>query len=140
RGPGLRGLRRARGPADRAPGSGEPQRRGRPDPAPPLRGDPPRPGLRRGPRRRPAGPGQARRGIEGRMPVTADLIREALADCDGSMRWQGPIDLRDARPASVVVPIVFSPEPSVVAVLRASHLADHAGEVGFPGVKPDPGD
>jgi 8-oxo-dGTP pyrophosphatase MutT (NUDIX family) len=50
------------------------------------------------------------------------------------------VDARHARPAAVVVPIVFDPEPAAIVVLRASHLHDHAGEVGFPGGKPDPGD
>ncbi len=74
------------------------------------------------------------------MSLTADLIREALADCDGSIRWEGTIDLRGARPAGVVVPIRFTPEPSVILVLRSAHLDDHAGEVGFPGGKPEPED
>lgn len=74
------------------------------------------------------------------MLLTVDLVREALADCDGSIRWEGTIDLSSARPAGVVVPLQFSPSPSVILVLRGAHLDDHAGEVGFPGGKPEPGD
>jgi 8-oxo-dGTP pyrophosphatase MutT (NUDIX family) len=44
------------------------------------------------------------------------------------------------RPAAVVVPIRLGPEPSVSFVLRSSHLSEHAGEVGFPGGKPEPGE
>lgn len=74
------------------------------------------------------------------MLLTADLIAEALADCDGAIRWQGPIDISRAKPAGVVVPILFGDEPAVVMVLRGAHLDDHAGEVGFPGGKPEPED
>ncbi len=44
------------------------------------------------------------------------------------------------RPAAVVVPLAFEPEPTVFAVLRAAGLRDHAGEVGYPGGKPEPAD
>lgn len=44
------------------------------------------------------------------------------------------------RPAAVCVPIAFEPEPVAFAVLRAASLRDHAGEVGFPGGKPEQGD
>jgi 8-oxo-dGTP pyrophosphatase MutT (NUDIX family) len=74
------------------------------------------------------------------MLVTAEVVRRALADCDGSVSWKGPIDVRDAKPAAVVVPLTFAPEPSVIVVLRGSQLKDHPGEVGFPGGKPEPGD
>ncbi|MGZ3423728.1 MAG: NUDIX hydrolase [Polyangiales bacterium] len=45
-------------------------------------------------------------------------------------------------PAAVAVPISFSPaHPGrVYAVLRGKQLRDHAGEVGFPGGKVEPGD
>ncbi len=43
-------------------------------------------------------------------------------------------------PAAVCVPVVFDPEPIVFAVLRSAELRDHAGEVGFPGGKPEEGD
>lgn len=42
--------------------------------------------------------------------------------------------------AAVCVPIAWQPEPTVFAVLRSSELRDHAGEVGFPGGKPEPSD
>ncbi len=44
------------------------------------------------------------------------------------------------RPAAVVVPLAFEPEPTVFAVLRAADLRDHGGEVGYPGGKPEAGD
>jgi 8-oxo-dGTP pyrophosphatase MutT (NUDIX family) len=47
------------------------------------------------------------------------------------------IDASRARPAAVVVPIVLAPEPHAAVVLRGVDLKEHAGEVGFPGGKPD---
>lgn len=47
---------------------------------------------------------------------------------------------RNDRPAGVMVPIVWDPEPAVLLIARASHLREHAGEVAFPGGKPDPRD
>lgn len=52
----------------------------------------------------------------------------------------GPIDVSNARPAGVAVPIALTPEPTCHLVLRSSHLADHAGEIAFPGGKPDASD
>ena len=37
----------------------------------------------------------------------------------------------------VLVPLIWSPEPIVVLTLRAANLRNHAGEVSFPGGKPD---
>ena len=48
--------------------------------------------------------------------------------------------LAGARAAAVVLPIIFGREPVVIALLRASHLSEHAGEVGFPGGKPETAD
>jgi 8-oxo-dGTP pyrophosphatase MutT (NUDIX family) len=42
--------------------------------------------------------------------------------------------------AGVLVPLVWDPEPVVLLTLRAGHLGRHAGEVAFPGGKPEPGD
>jgi 8-oxo-dGTP pyrophosphatase MutT (NUDIX family) len=38
------------------------------------------------------------------------------------------------------VPISLSPEPTLHLVLRGSHLTDHAGEIAFPGGKPEAAD
>lgn len=74
------------------------------------------------------------------MEINAALIRRALAGPHDLPRLGLDIDLRDARDAAVVVPLRLDPEPHAVLVLRGSQLADHAGEVGFPGGKPEPGD
>jgi 8-oxo-dGTP pyrophosphatase MutT (NUDIX family) len=72
--------------------------------------------------------------------ITSDLIRAAL---------KGPFEPSIAHSiflregfidAAVIVPIVLAPEPRAILVLRAAHLNDHAGEVAFPGGKPEPAD
>jgi len=39
------------------------------------------------------------------------------------------------RPAAVLIPVVDRPEPTVLLTMRAAHLADHAGQISFPGGK-----
>lgn len=39
-----------------------------------------------------------------------------------------------------MVPVRLAPEANVLVVVRALTLADHAGELGFPGGKPEPGE
>ena len=41
------------------------------------------------------------------------------------------------RMAAVLVPIIARPEPTVLFTQRTSHLADHAGQIAFPGGKID---
>jgi 8-oxo-dGTP pyrophosphatase MutT (NUDIX family) len=41
------------------------------------------------------------------------------------------------RPAAVLIPVVDHPEPTVLLTKRADHLADHAGQIAFPGGKID---
>lgn len=71
--------------------------------------------------------------------ITADDLRGALG-VPGRPLDPGSIDVSSARPAGVAVPIALAPEPIVYLVLRGSHLADHAGEIAFPGGKRDEGD
>ena len=75
------------------------------------------------------------------LRITADLLRRSLAE--GTARPLAPSALvseAGARPAAVVLPVRLEPFPHVLAALRASGLREHAGEVAFPGGKPDPGD
>ena len=74
------------------------------------------------------------------MLITADLIREAIAVRTDATALHRTIDVSRAKAAAVLVPVFFEPEPHALLVLRGSQLADHAGEVGFPGGKPEPGD
>lgn len=73
------------------------------------------------------------------LRITAGALRDALR---GPARplGAGPIDVSGARAAAVAVPIALDPSPRVYLVLRGSHLADHAGEIAFPGGKADEGD
>ena len=45
-----------------------------------------------------------------------------------------------ARPAAVLVPVVARDEPTVLLTLRSAALANHAGQISFPGGRLDPGD
>ncbi len=45
-----------------------------------------------------------------------------------------------SRPAAVLVGIVDRPEPSVLLTKRTAELANHAGQIAFPGGKIDPHD
>lgn len=74
------------------------------------------------------------------IEVDAALVREAVAGAPTLPVLGRAIDLSEARPASVLVPIALAPEPRAILVVRASGLRDHAGEVGFPGGKPEPSD
>jgi 8-oxo-dGTP pyrophosphatase MutT (NUDIX family) len=41
------------------------------------------------------------------------------------------------RPAAVLIPVVEHAQPTVLLTLRSAHLADHAGQIAFPGGKID---
>ena len=44
------------------------------------------------------------------------------------------------KPAAVLVAFVFGPSPGVLLTKRTAHLANHAGQVSFPGGRIDAGD
>lgn len=71
--------------------------------------------------------------------ITAAALRGALRGPPLPLD-AGPIDVSAARPAAVAVPIALAPEPTIHLVLRGSHLADHAGEIAFPGGKAEASD
>jgi 8-oxo-dGTP pyrophosphatase MutT (NUDIX family) len=48
--------------------------------------------------------------------------------------------VRPMRPAAALVPIIERDEPSVLFTQRTAHLADHAGQISFPGGKIDAAD
>ena len=48
--------------------------------------------------------------------------------------------VRPIRLAAVLVPIIERDEPSVLFTPRTAHLADHAGQISFPGGKIDASD
>lgn len=74
------------------------------------------------------------------MKLSPELVRAAIAGLpEGPSPWL-PLLRPDARPAAVAVPLRFAEEPSVIMILRASHLREHAGQVAFPGGKVEPQD
>jgi 8-oxo-dGTP pyrophosphatase MutT (NUDIX family) len=48
--------------------------------------------------------------------------------------------VRPIRPAAVLVPVIERHEPSVLFTRRTAHLADHPGQISFPGGKIDASD
>lgn len=51
-----------------------------------------------------------------------------------------PAQRRVLTPAAVLIPIVLRPEPAVLFTKRAANLAQHPGQVSFPGGRADPED
>ncbi len=69
-------------------------------------------------------------------PITPEVLREAL-----TLPAPFPPPSTDAvAPAAVLVPVRCGDVARVIVVARSEHLAEHAGEIGFPGGKPEPGD
>jgi 8-oxo-dGTP pyrophosphatase MutT (NUDIX family) len=48
--------------------------------------------------------------------------------------------VRPIKPAAVLIPVLERDEPTVLLTQRTAHLADHAGQVAFPGGKIDKSD
>ena len=46
-------------------------------------------------------------------------------------------EIRPIKPAAVLVPVVDRAEPMVLLTQRTAHLANHAGQISFPGGKID---
>lgn len=85
----------------------------------------------------------------------AERVRMRLAACSGDigvrrqgMRVRGDNDLspdlpmrQPLRPAAVLAPIVLRPEGlTVLLTQRSANLADHAGQISFPGGRLEPDD
>ena len=76
-------------------------------------------------------------------------VPPALTD-PAALGARGDLDLNPAlweragvsatKPAAVLVPIVDRDEPTVILTIRTQELANHAGQVAFPGGKIDPED
>lgn len=75
--------------------------------------------------------------------MTAPFAPEAVRD---ALSAREPLDFpalpgrRNHLRAGILVPIVWSPEPTCVMIERAAEMREHAGEVAFPGGRPEPGD
>jgi 8-oxo-dGTP pyrophosphatase MutT (NUDIX family) len=84
-----------------------------------------------------------------RARLTLD-VPAALHDVDAVADRRGDLDLDPAvwervgrkatRPASVLIPVVDHPQPSVILTMRTPDLRSHAGQIAFPGGKIDSDD
>jgi 8-oxo-dGTP pyrophosphatase MutT (NUDIX family) len=76
------------------------------------------------------------------MQITVEILRAALASVHRPITdlARSPIDVSRARPAGVAIPIALGPEPRAYLMVRGAELTDHAGEVCFPGGKPEASD
>ena len=71
--------------------------------------------------------------------LAAGLPLEALLTSDDVERHQA-LEEHAARAAAVLLLIVGRERPTVVFTRRTAHLADHAGQISFPGGRRDEGD
>lgn len=72
--------------------------------------------------------------------MDADLVRAALLEA-GPVIDRAWLPVVEPAPAAVLLAVrLDTASPSVVAMLRAGGLRDHADEVAFPGGKPERGD
>ncbi len=69
--------------------------------------------------------------------LTDPNIMPKRGDHDADPVMKKIAEVRPIKPAAVLVPVVDSPQPSVLLTQRAQHLPDHAGQVSFPGGKID---
>ena len=51
-----------------------------------------------------------------------------------------PVSRRELRPSAVLIPLVQRRDPTVLLTQRTKTLAQHAGQVSFPGGRVEPGD
>ncbi len=74
------------------------------------------------------------------MPIPSPLDIAAALAAHERVPW-GPLPGRTNHlEAGIAVPIRWGPEPTVLATLRPDHLHRHAGEICFPGGRPEPSD
>ena len=71
--------------------------------------------------------------------ATSPPIEELLTSDD--LERQQEISKRGGKPAAVLLLVVNHPtDPTVIFTQRTAHLADHAGQISFPGGRCDEGD
>ncbi|HVK64706.1 MAG TPA: CoA pyrophosphatase [Polyangium sp.] len=74
------------------------------------------------------------------MRISPDDVRRSLAGLPAEdSPWISMLQT-NARPAAVAIPIRFTPDPVVIAILRSAELREHASQVAFPGGKREPSD
>ncbi len=80
--------------------------------------------------------------------MNGDALRARLAAIaaepdDGRVAYGADVlEVLDVSPipAAVLVPVVIGPVPGILLTKRNAHLANHAGQVSFPGGRMDPGE
>lgn len=80
--------------------------------------------------------------------MNGDALRTRLAaiaaqPVDGRVAYGADVlEVLDVSPipAAVLVPVVIGPVPGILLTKRNAHLANHAGQVSFPGGRMDPGE
>jgi 8-oxo-dGTP pyrophosphatase MutT (NUDIX family) len=88
-------------------------------------------------------------GVDAHLPpvprerLQADELRQRFAappDWQPEVRAEPRFTQRTPAPAAVLLPLVARPEPTLLLTQRTSHLANHSGQIAFPGGKVDAGD
>lgn len=88
-------------------------------------------------------------GVDSHLPsVPAErlqigALRQRFADpppWEPEVRAEPRFVQRQPAPAAVLVPLVARPEPTLLLTRRTSHLANHSGQIAFPGGKVDASD
>ncbi len=84
---------------------------------------------------------RARERLLAAPPAIGDPLSNPRGDHDGQPEPVATPDERRAKPAAVLVPIVARPEGATLLLTqRTAHLAQHAGQIAFPGGKIDAAD
>jgi 8-oxo-dGTP pyrophosphatase MutT (NUDIX family) len=88
-------------------------------------------------------------GVDAHLPpvpaerLRAQALRQRFAappDWQPEVRVEPRFTRRAPAQAAVLVPLVVRPEPTLLLTQRTSHLANHSGQIAFPGGKVDPTD
>jgi 8-oxo-dGTP pyrophosphatase MutT (NUDIX family) len=83
---------------------------------------------------------RARLTLEVPRSLTDPMAQGARGDLDLNPAMWERAGVIASKPAAVLVPIIERSEPMVLLTLRTQDLANHAGQVAFPGGKIDPAD
>jgi 8-oxo-dGTP pyrophosphatase MutT (NUDIX family) len=83
---------------------------------------------------------RARLTLEVPPALTDPAAQGARGDLDLNPSLWEQAGVSATKPAAVLVPIVDRDEPTVLFTIRTQELANHAGQVAFPGGKIDPDD
>ena len=83
---------------------------------------------------------RARLTLEVPPALTNPAAQGARGDLDLNPALWERAGVSATKPAAVLIPIIDREEPTVLLTIRTQELANHAGQVAFPGGKIDPED